>query len=215
MKKLNFKKTKKILDKYKITYPKSKITGSKKDAVKLAKKIGFPVVLKISSPSVIHKTEIHGVEKYLQDQKQVKSAYEKLSKIITKKNIKDAKILLQKMVPGTEIIIGMKRDPQFDVVLIFGLGGVFVEVLKDVSFRVAPIDKKQAKEMIQEIKGYKILKGARGKKPVKISALVNLLTKVSKLALENNNIQEIDFNPVIADEKSALVVDMRILENER
>ncbi|MBD3354634.1 acetyl-CoA synthetase [Candidatus Woesearchaeota archaeon] len=215
MKKLDFKKTKKLLDKYNIAYPISQIVGSEKNAAELSKKIGFPVVLKISSSSVIHKTEIKGVENNLQDQKQVVAAYEKLSKIISKKKIKDADILMQKMVSGTEIIIGMKRDPQFDVVLLFGLGGVFVEVLEDISFRIAPIDNKQAKEMVQEIKGYKILKGVRGKKPVKISALVNLLTKISKLALENKNIQEIDFNPVIADEKSALVVDMRILEHEK
>ena len=111
---------------------------------------------------------------------------------------------------GKEIIVGMTRDPQFGSVLMFGLGGVFVEVLKDVSFRIAPIGKEEAEEMIEEIKASKILKGIRGEKPVNTEKLVDILVKVSKLA-ENKKILEVDLNPVIVNETSAIIVDARIM----
>ena len=213
MQQLDFNKTKKLLDKYKLPYPKSNIATSPDKAVKIAKQIGYPIVLKIVSKDIIHKSDVGGIKTNITNEDELVSAYEDIIKSVKKKSSK-AKIegiLVQKMESGTEVIIGMKRDPQFDAVIMFGLGGIFVEVLKDVSFRVAPIDKQEAEQMIDEIKSSKILKGVRGSPAVKISALVDLLVKVSKLAIENKKILELDLNPVMVDETSARIIDARIM----
>ncbi|MEE9525228.1 MAG: acetate--CoA ligase family protein [Candidatus Woesearchaeota archaeon] len=217
MQQLDFQKTKKLLEKYKLPFAKSDLATSPEKAVAIAKKIGYPVALKVISKDILHKTDIGGVKTNIQDEKELSSSYDS---ILTKAKKKFPKakidgILIQKMESGIEVIIGMKRDPQFDVVLMFGLGGIFTEVLKDVSFRIAPIDKQQAEEMIDEIKANQILKGTRGTSPVKISALVDILTKISKLAIENKKIRELDLNPIIVNETSAAIVDIRILENEK
>jgi len=208
MEQLEFNKTKKLLGKYKLLFAKSDIAKSEEQAIKSAKKIGFPVVLKLISKEIIHKTEEGAVITDINSEEEAKEAYNSLMKK-TKKKIEG--ILVQKMEIGKEVIIGMKRDPQFDAVIMFGLGGIFVEVLKDVSFRIAPIDKVQAGEMMDEIKASEILKGVRGEKPVNIEKLVDILMKVSKLS-ENKKIIELDFNPVIVNETSATIVDARIMQ---
>jgi len=118
-------------------------------------------------------------------------------------------ILVQKMGFGREIALGMKRDLQFGPVLMFGLGGIFIETLKDVSFRICPLSKKTAKEMIKEIRGYPVLKGQRGKRGINIEKLVEIILQLSKLSLENPEIKEIDFNPIFVDEKTAKVADLK------
>jgi acetyl-CoA synthetase (ADP-forming) len=211
MQQLEFKKAKKLLEKYKLPLAKSEIVSSPEKAKLIAKKIRYPVAIKAISKEIIHKTDSGAVKVDIKDEKELLKSYEAMTKKI--KN-KIEGILVQKMEAGQEIIIGMKRDPQFDVVLIFGLGGIFTEILKDVSFRIAPIDKQEAEKMIDEIKASKILKGVRNLPPANIGSLANILTKLSKLALENKNIQEIDFNPVIVDEKTAKIVDVRIMADE-
>jgi acetyl-CoA synthetase (ADP-forming) len=213
MQQQDFNKTVKLLDKYKLPYPKSKLATSLEKAIKIAKAFGYPVVLKIISKDIIHKSDVGGVKTNLQNEKELTSAYENLLKSVKKKSprSKIEGVLVQKMGAGIEVIIGMKQDSQFGPVLMFGLGGIFVEVMKDVSFRVAPINKDQAEEMINEVKSSAILKGTRGVKPIKISALVDLLVKTSKLSVENKKILELDFNPVMVDEKSAKIIDVRIM----
>jgi len=120
-------------------------------------------------------------------------------------------MLIQPMMKGKEIIIGMKRDPFFGPVIVFGLGGIFVEILKDVSMRIAPLTKKDASEMLTEIKGIEILKGARGEKSVNFKALQKIILSLSRLSLKHREIKEIDLNPVMVDEKEARVVDARII----
>jgi acyl-CoA synthetase (NDP forming) len=113
--------------------------------------------------------------------------------------------------PGTEVIIGTSKDPQFGPVIMFGLGGIFVEVLKDVSFRVIPVGRKDAQEMIQEIKGFPLLQGYRGKEPANISALIGMILKISKLINDNPQIRELELNPVLAYKDKVLAVDARII----
>ncbi len=121
-------------------------------------------------------------------------------------------VLVQKMVSGgKELIVGMKRDPQFGPLIMFGMGGVYVEVLKDVSFRIAPITRKEAYEMVKEVKAYHILRGLRGEKPVDIDAIVDLLLRVSKLSVDHPEVLEMDLNPVKVFEKGYLVVDFRMV----
>lgn len=210
MQQLDIIKTINILEKNKLPVSKMILVKSVENAIENAEKIGYPVVLKIFSKDVIHKSDMGFIKTKIDDPEELKSAYEDMKKKITKRKVKDYNIILQKMEEGLEIIIGLKRDPQFGPVVIFGLGGIFVEVLKDTSLRILPIDKNEALEMIKEIKSYPILEGIRGQKPVDIDHLANLIVKVSDLS-KNKKIQEIDFNPVIADERSSKIVDARIL----
>ncbi len=202
---MNQKQADLLLAKYRIQFSRLYPTKNLKEAIKISKKIGFPVVLKIASEKIIHKSDIGGVITGIKNIPGLKIGYKKIQRI------KNEGIYVQKMLFGRELIIGMKRDLHFGPVIMFGLGGVFVEVLEDISFRVAPVAKKDAINMVKEIKGYEILKGTRGKKPVNIEKISEIIRNLSKLSMKNKNVQQIDLNPVIADEKRAVAVDVRIL----
>jgi len=201
---LNFQATKNLLLKYKIPFFETEIFESEKTAVKFAKRIGYPVVLKIFSSQILHRTDVGGVKIGVKNEKELKEAFSDLLKIR-----KIEGILVQKMGFGREIALGMKRDLQFGPVLMFGLGGIFIETLKDVSFRICPVSKKEAQSMIKEIRGYSILRGQRGERSVNIEDLVKIIVRLSKLALKEKNIKEIDLNPVIVNEKKALACDFK------
>ena len=201
---LDFQISKKLLSKYKIPFLEIEVFESEKRARQFAKKIGFPVALKVFSTKIFHRTDIGGVKVGLGNEKEFKTAFIKLSKI------KDVEgVLVQKMGQGEQIVLGMKRDAQFGPTLMFGLGGIFVEILKDISFRVCPVSTKEALKMIKEIQGYSILKGARTGKKVNINALVNMIVGLSKLSLKEKSIKEIDLNPVITNEKGAWAADFK------
>ena len=210
---LNFNQVKEILLEYKIPFCKSYLAGSKKEALNFAKRTGHPLVLKISSPDILHKTDVGGVKIGIENERDLKRAFDEILFSLKEKKPK-AKIegmLIQKQIFGKEVVVGMKRDLAFGPVLMFGLGGIFVEILNDVAFRVAPISKREALKMIREIKSFKILKGFRGEKPVNVEKIAEIIVKVSKLSLKEEKIQEIDLNPIIANEKGAQVVDARVL----
>jgi acyl-CoA synthetase (NDP forming) len=180
------------------------------DAVKKAEGLGFPVVMKVLSSKIIHKSDLGLVELDICSEACVREAYGRISEKALAAD-PDSKVVVSSMAAeGVEVIIGAKRDPQFGPTVLFGLGGVFVEVFKDVSIRVAPVDKRMALEMIKEIKGYLILKGFRGKKPADIDALADIVVSVSGLAMEMGNVMELDVNPVMAYEDGAVAVDARI-----
>jgi acetyl-CoA synthetase (ADP-forming) len=176
--------------------------------------MGFPVALKIASPDVIHKTDSGGVKLSLNNMTEVRKAYDEILRKVGKQypGAVVHGVSVQKMVrPGTEVIVGTSKDPQFGPVIMFGLGGIFVELLKDVSFRVIPVVRRDAQEMIDEIKGYPVLKGYRGKEPASIPALVEIILKVSKLIEENSRIKELELNPIFAYRDKAVAVDARII----
>ncbi|KUK18131.1 MAG: Acetyl-CoA synthetase [Thermococcus sibiricus] len=205
---------KEILQLYGVPVPEFKVATNEEEAVQFAREIGYPVVMKIVSPQIIHKSDAGGVKVNIKSDEEAKEAFNTIMK--NAKNYKpDANlwgVIIYRMLPlGKEIIIGMIRDPQFGPAIMFGLGGIFVEILKDVSFRVAPISKDEALEMIKEIKAYPILAGARGEKPVNTEALAEIIMKVGELALELPEVKELDINPVFAYEDSAVAVDARIL----
>jgi acetyl-CoA synthetase (ADP-forming) len=206
-----------LLKKAGIPVVETKIAKNRKDAVLLSQEIGFPVVLKIASPNVIHKSESGGVKLGLNNVAQVRMAYNEMMESVNQQypGADIQGVSVQKMVrPGTEVIIGTNKDLQFGPVLMFGLGGIFVEVLQDVSFRIIPVNEREAQEMIQEIKGYPLLQGYRGKEPANIPALVDLILKLSKFVEENPKIKELEMNPIVAYQDGAIAVDARIiLEN--
>jgi len=190
------------------------LARSADEAVKIAEEIGFPVVLKIVSPQIIHKTEAGGVILNLQDSMEVRESYQAIVANARQYN-GDAEItgvLVTPMSkPGLEIIVGMVRNPMFGPTVMFGLGGIFVEVFKDLAFRRAPLTKQDAEEMIKETKGYEILKGIRGQSPRDLEGVKEVLVKISELALREEQIKEIDLNPVVVYEEGLQILDARIL----
>jgi len=197
-----------------IPVTKSKIAHNLEEAISISKEIGFPIVCKIVSPDILHKSDAGGVKIGIKDEEGITKAYNEIlsNAKAYKKDANIVGILIQEMAPlGKEVIVGSIRDPQFGPALMFGLGGIFVEVLKDVSFRIAPLTEYDAKKMIKEIKGYSLLKGVRGEAPVDEEALVDIILKLSKLVTSDKRIAEIDLNPVFAYEKDAIVADARIM----
>ena len=205
---------KQLLKKIGIDTTDIKLARTKKEAVDCAKGFGFPVVLKIVSPDILHKSDVGGVKLNLNSATEVGKAYSEILASARKHKPK-AKIdgvSVQPMArPGTEVIIGMTKDAQFGPVLMFGLGGILVEVLKDVSFRIVPLVKRDAREMIHEIKGYPVLEGYRGQEPANIEVLENLLLKVSDYVDKHPEIKELDINPIFAYKDGALAVDARVI----
>ena len=184
------------------------VAQSVDEAVELSDKIGYPVVLKVLSPEVVHKSDQGGVKLNLKNAAEVESAYKEIITAFADKKL--IGVTVQEMVkPGLEAIVGVSRDPAFGPVLMFGLGGVFVEVLKDVSFKILPVTEADIEEMIKELRGYKLLQGHRGE-AVDIPALKELLLKVSDMVMENPEISELDLNPVFLYPKGAMAVDARI-----
>jgi acyl-CoA synthetase (NDP forming) len=194
------------------------LAKSKKEAIAAADKMRCPVVMKVISPQITHKSDIGGVKLRLENKKQVGTAYNEIMATVKKKATKahiDG-VSIQKMAaPGLELVIGMIRDPQFGPMLIFGLGGTSVEILKDVAFRITPLTRHDAREMIRQIKGYRLLEGYRGQPPVDIKYLEEMLIKLSAFIEENPEIKEMDINPVLAYKKGAVAVDARIILDDK
>jgi acyl-CoA synthetase (NDP forming) len=196
----------------------TKLAKTKAEAVSISKRMKFPVVLKIVSPDIIHKSDSGGVKLGLQNAAQVGRAY---SEIIAAAKRADAKakihgISVQRMAkPGVEVIMGMSKDEQFGPVLMFGLGGVFVEVLKDVAFRIVPLVRRDASQMIREIKGYPLLEGYRGQEPANITVLEDMLLTLSDFIDKTPEIKELDLNPILAYSDGAVAVDARVILESR
>jgi acyl-CoA synthetase (NDP forming) len=199
---------------YGIPVTKFELARSEEEAVKFANAIGFPTVLKIVSSDIIHKSDIGGVIVGLKNADDVRHGYNQILQNVKKYNPKAriAGVLVQEMAPpSTEVIVGAIKDPQFGPAVMFGLGGVFVEVLKDVTFRIAPITEDDACDMISEVKAYPLLKGYRNTPPADLEAIEKILLSTSRLVTDYMEIKELDLNPVIVYEKGAKTVDARII----
>jgi acetyl coenzyme A synthetase (ADP forming)-like protein len=205
-----------IMQAYGIPIPGSKLATSADEAVEFAEEIGYPVVMKIASPDILHKTDIGGVKLGISDATDVRDAFDLLVYRATR-YMPDAQIwgcLVQEMVRGgKEVIVGMNFDPQFGPLMMFGLGGIYVEALKDVAFRIAPFSRQEAEEMIREIRSYSLLKGVRGERPSDTEAIVDTLLRLSQLVTDFPEIMEMDVNPLIVFEagRGAVGVDMRLV----
>jgi len=199
---------------YNIPVTMFKLAKNEEESVEFAERIGFPVVLKIVSPDIIHKSDAGGVIVNLKNAAEVRNAYRKILENAKKYDsaAKIVGILVQEMAPqSTEVIVGAIKDPQFGQTLMFGLGGIFVEILKDVTFRIAPITREDAYEMITKIKAYPLLKGYRKTPPADLDTIINVLLNASKLVMDYPEIKELDLNPIMAYEKGAKTVDARII----
>lgn len=204
-----------VLRAYGFPLPQSILAKTEDEAVKAAKKIGFPVVMKIASPQIIHKSDAGGVKVGMSNEKDVRDAFNTIIKNAKKYNQKATikGILVQEMVKGgKELIIGSKMEPGFGPVIMLGMGGIYVEVLKDVTFRLAPVTNKEADDMINSIKTKKLLEGVRGEKPSDLKKLSELIQKLSALVTDFKEIKELDMNPVLVMEqgKGCKILDIRI-----
>ena len=203
-----------VLNAYGLPAIKTEFARTRQQAIDLAKKIGLPVAMKIVSPDVVHKTDIGAVKLDLNSEQDVGEAFDEILKNV-KANAPNARIdgvLLQNYVTGgTETIIGIHRDPKFGPLLMFGLGGIYVEAYRDVSFRLAPIRELSAHNMIQQIRGGKILQGFRGQPPRDLEAIAECIERLSQLAMELEDVQELDVNPLLAFEKGCKAVDARVI----
>ncbi len=206
--------SKSILKTYGIKVPPFALVTSAEEAVKQAKKIGFPLVMKVVSPQILHKTDVGGVKVGLDNVNDVKKTFKDMyGRLSKKKGVEIKGILLEKMVPkGVELIVGIQNDPQFGPVIMVGLGGIMTEVMKDVAFRLLPITTSDAKSMLNELKGSALLKGFRGSEPIDTNMVAKMLVQIGKLGVDNADyINSVDFNPVVVYPKSHFVVDAKII----
>jgi len=171
----------------------------------------FPVVLKIDSPNIVHKSDFGAVFLDISSKSEMNDKVKVAKSMLKKYNIKEYSFIVQEQLEGTELILGMKRDKIFGPVILLGLGGVFVEVLKDVSMRIAPLSKKDCKDMIEDLKGKQIIEGYRNFPKLDKELIVTLLLSLSKMSIQNPEILEIDLNPVIMTQKKAIVADARVI----
>ena len=202
---LDYKKREELLDKYNLKRPKTFLVTSKKEAFKKADEIGFPLVVKISSDKHLHRTELGGVFVDIKNKEKLADVFEELSEI---EDIEG--IIIQKQIEGVEFIVGAKNDNVFGPTIMFGTGGTMVEIFKDTSFRIAPIKKEDAVEMMNEIKGKKLLDEFRGGPKISKNELADLLVKTSNLAFEQD-VEELDFNPVIGNANGLYICDVKIV----
>jgi len=201
---------KRLLRSYGFPTVREKLVGSRSEAIEVAKAIGFPVVLKGCAPGIAHKTEKKLIEVDLRTPREVREAYDRIR--VRMGQSSSHGVLVQKMVKGSrELVIGMIRDAQFGPCVMFGLGGIFTEVLKDVVFRVAPLEKRDALEMVQEIKGAPILRSFRGMEPVDVDLLSSLLINIGRLGLEIEAVKEVDVNPLIVSGRKPIAVDALVV----
>lgn len=207
-----------VLKNYGIPVPEAELARSIEEAGEIAEKIGYPIVLKIVSPDIIHKSDVGGVIVNLKDRRSVIEASSNILENVKHRapGARVSGILVQKMVPqGVEVIVGGLRDSVFGPVVMFGLGGVFVEVLKDVTFRITPIDEREALNMINEVKAKSILEGYRGQPPVDKLSIARVITGVSRLLEDIEEIESIDLNPIMAFPDKCIVADARIIVRRR
>jgi acyl-CoA synthetase (NDP forming) len=207
----------KYLKQYKIPYPKHGLAHNAEEAVAIADRLGYPVVLKVVSPNVLHKSDAGGVLVGLENAKQVRAGYGQILDHV-QTSVADATItgvlVCKQAGNGIEAIVGALEDPVFGPTIMFGLGGIFTELMRDVSFRIAPIERLDAEEMVKEIKGYPMLTGMRGQPGCDVNQLIDLLMAVSRMVTEKTDIKEMDLNPVRLFERGLMVLDVRMVRKE-
>jgi acetyltransferase len=205
-----------VMEAYGLPVPQSRLASTAEEAVRFAEEIGFPVVIKIASPDILHKTDIGGIKLDLRTPADVRDAFDLLT-YRAMRYMPDAELWgcqVQEMVGGgREVILGMNRDPQFGPLMMFGLGGIYVEALRDVTFRIAPFSRDEARAMLTEIRAVNLLRGVRGEPPADLEAIEDVLLRLSQLVIDFPEIVEMDINPLIVFEKGqgAMGVDMRLV----
>jgi acyl-CoA synthetase (NDP forming) len=207
-----------VAKEYGIRVPPSGLARNEKNALALARRIGYPLVMKIVSEDILHKSEVGGVKTDVTSQKEVSTAFKEILRNAKKSNprARVEGILVQRQAEkGYEFIVGGARDPQFGPTIMFGLGGIYVELFKDVAFRLAPVSEEEALDMIKETKSYKLLTGFRWSKPLDTQAVVATIMAVGELMIHEPDVDSLDINPLFVYRKSALAVDVRVILKQK
>ncbi len=197
-----------------VSVTETRLAASADDAAAHAAELGYPVALKVVSDAITHKTDVGGVELGIADESALRAAWDAIHERVNAAapGAELQGLSVQPMAePGAEVILGITQDQQFGPVLMFGLGGVFVEVLKDVAFRIVPLEPRDAAEMVREIQGFPVLEGFRGTPAANLDAIESMLLQLSEFAEANPDVAELDLNPVFARPDGAVAVDARIL----
>jgi succinyl-CoA synthetase beta subunit len=200
-----------LLESYEIQIPPYKVIHNEKEAFAAAKSLGWPVVMKIVSPNIIHKTDVGGVILDIQNEKQVSDAFSRLSSLESTDRRIEGIIIYPFQKAELEISVGMVRDSQFGPVITFGLGGIWIEVFRDIAYAIAPLSIEEAQDMLDSIQAHEILKDFRKRKSVDRASLSELLVRISRMAMKEVAIQEMDFNPIFPMEKGYFIADGRII----
>ena len=200
-----------LLEEYGIQVPRHIVVHNEKEALEAAKSLGWPVVIKIVSPDIIHKTELGGVVLDIQNEKQVSKSFSHLSSLGSAGKRIEGFIIYPFQKHDIELSIGMVRDSQFGPVITFGLGGIWIEVFRDIAYGIAPLSFEEAEDMLDSIRAHSILKDLRKRKAVDRKALCQLLVRLSQMAMEENTIQEMDLNPVFPMERGYFIADGRVI----
>ena len=204
----------KLFNSYNLPLPKQALAKTANEAKKIAQQIGYPTIAKISSPQILHKTDIGGIRANLKNDQEVTKAFEEIM-ANAKKNAPEADIrgvLIQQFLPvGHEFIVGIIRDPSFGPLVMVGLGGIYTELFRDTAFRIAPIEVDEAYEMLQELKAWKLLLGMRGQQQADIDRLTQLIVSISHMAMEHPEIAELDLNPVLVSEQGIVIADAKVI----
>ena len=208
---LDHQETLVLLKKYGIKVPKTVIAPLTSSFKK--NRLSFPCVLKVDAPGLVHKTDLGLVAPSVKNAAEFHQELTRLKKVVKKQRIKEAKFILQEKIKGVELIMGMNNDLSFGPVMMIGLGGIFVEIFKDISLRVSPLSIKDAEEMIEELKGKRVLEGFRNQPRINKKAIIKLLLTLDKLIKKEKKIIALDFNPVMVDQSKAVVVDPKIIIN--
>ncbi len=203
----------KLFQEYGLPVPGFKVAKTKEEAVAAARLLGYPVVLKIISRDILHKSDVGGVKVNIQSDDAMAAAYDAMMEDVRRRTAAEIEgvMVVEQADKGVECIVGMVQDQQFGPAIMFGLGGIFVEVLKDVSFRLLPLSREEAETMIKETKGYQLLKGIRGEKAKDIIGLTECIVNAARLVGDNPEIRELDINPLFVYEQGLKVVDGRVL----
>jgi len=203
-----------LFSEYGLPVPVHEVATTQQQALKAARSIGYPVVLKVVSQVIVHKSEIGGVRTQLDSERAVKNAWGEITRSVDsigERSSLEGVLVCAQAPPGLECVLGIVKDPQFGHAIMFGLGGIFVELIKDVAFRVLPITPQDASELVRETKSYQLLRGIRGQKPKDTAAVVDCLMKTAALVEDNPAIKEIDINPIVVFEKGAMILDARVM----
>lgn len=204
---ISFREAEEILKQYHLPICKTFLVKTEKDALENMQKLTYPVFLKAYGRTIFHRTEIKGVSQLLHNQEELLKTF-----IDMRKEIKGEEgLLLQEVIEGKELIVGMKRDEQFGPVIMVGIGGIFTEIFQDVSLRVCPVRRSDALAMLEELKAYSYLKGIRGERGINSDTVTEIIVKLSNLAMKEEKIREVDFNPVMANSKEVKIVDFKFI----
>ena len=203
---------------YGIKVPSSGLARNEKEALAFARRIGYPLVMKIVSQDILHKSDVGGVKTDISSQKEVSASFKEILRNAKKSNPKariDGILIQRQAQKSYEFVVGATRDPQFGPTIMFGLGGIYVELFKDVAFRLAPVSEEEALDMIKETKSYKLLTGFRGSAPLDINAVVNTIRAVGELMVHETHVESLDINPLFVYSKGSLAVDVRIILEQK